>query len=186
MRAKGLDDAQRARIVRALGLYDVPGAGGKLVKYVGGKDDALREAASDALEHMDAGSRGTRDLGKLLGDGRVNVRRAAVRALVNQGRHLAPLVPALQGRLTDADYAGLIFERRHLIPEFALDSAPDSNTPVVESVGASLVDYLFVHQAPKFVRGSSEQLLEDVLIVLPDHRAGPDRRLDSTRLYIMT
>jgi hypothetical protein len=46
---------------------------------------------------------------------------------------------AREGRLTDADYAGLIFERRHVITEFALDSAPDSNTRVVVSAGMSPV-----------------------------------------------
>ena len=103
LRTKGVAQERLPSILRGLGILKVPKAGGPVSSFISHDDPAICAAAAEALGRLDAGSKGARAIGKLLGDKRLPVRRAAVRALAGQGKYLRPFIDALIKAMGDAD-----------------------------------------------------------------------------------
>ncbi len=93
----------RARILRATGVYGVKGAADIAVVQLANDDKAMRLAASDALQRLEASRGGMRKLVKLLSHEKPEVRTSALRALAAQGKRIAAHGEELKALLASKD-----------------------------------------------------------------------------------
>ena len=147
--AAGIEDTHRlASVVRGIGVLRVRGGGDAVAPYVKHTDGEVVAAAAEALEHLEAGPESVKLLGSMLGDTRVEVRRAVVRALAAQGKGAAPLVAALGERLADADAEVASTAARALGLTGSQDAAPllsarlEGGSPALRVAAASALHRL--------------------------------------------
>jgi HEAT repeat protein len=100
---KDLPAGTRASVLRGLGALHVPGAATAVAPWVADENAGICVAAIETLGGLEASREGAAALVRRLGDPRIEVRRAAARALASQGAELKPHLGALTARLGDED-----------------------------------------------------------------------------------